>query len=509
MDVERLAVADVDDLTHVLHDLRKSLIREWSDESFKYEQEGSFGNEQASLPRRNFMNASGLVHDTALYPYDSAFYPLLDAYDQLYLDQSHDPYAKLINAGDILGESILRPFGSNYVQDFDADEFDRENEGQSVEIVLRASAEARASIGEAFLLYATSPERREVLIESLLKILCHASSDLQRDLFLAADVFSFLIHNILDDQNTMVFMKMLVTIDLFFDQWRQQAEEGSTLFDQGFTYFMEVFPMERLSLTNSQSKVLSAFFRWTFVRVSSVTDAGDTGQCVALVPSNEVPKHLLCACCRVFMSSFRFKESVLFEAETNFSLDGLRRFSNSINALLSFGLSVLQNLKPRDSMDDDILTEFRDVGSAIVLALFMLLARSRIDAASTAALQHQGVRNVHLSTTARELTIRYPLCFANRILRATQEADTKRRALAENISGDCSTGEDYKRLFRTEPPLDILEIVKGLFLRGLVDPCLTGFGYGEFLLWTGYQVRAADGMVIWYDTKKDSRLLAD
>jgi hypothetical protein len=510
MDVERLAVADMDDLTHVLHDLRKSLIREWSDESFKYEQEELFCNAHTTVPRRNFMSASGHVHDTALYPYDSAFYPLLDAYDQLYLNQSHDPYANLINAGDVLSKSISRPFGSNYVQDFDADELDRENEEPLVEIVvLRASADARASIGEAFVLYATSPERREVLIESLLKILCHASSDLQRDLFLAADVFSFLIHNILDDQNTMVFMKMLVTIDLFFDQWRQQAEEGSMLFDQGFTYFMEGFPMERLSLSKSQSKVLSAFFRWTFVRcfhptfssVSSATDADDTWRRVALVPSNEVPKHLLCACCRVFMSSFRFKESVLFEAETNFSRDGLKRFSNSINSLLSFGLSVLQNLRPRDSMDDDIVTEFRNVGSAIVLSLFMLLARSRIDAASTAALQHQGVRNLHLSTTARELTIRNPLCFANRILRATQDADTNRRALAENISGDCSTGEDYKRLFRKEPPLDILEIVKGLFLRGLVDPFLTGFGYGEFLLWTGYQVRAADGMVIWYDTK--------
>jgi hypothetical protein len=489
MDVERLAVAEVDEATHVLHELRKSLIREWSEESFKYEHEGYYiGSEHGSLPRRNYMNAEGLVHDTALYPYDRAFYPLLDAYDQLYLDQSHDPFATMVKAEDIPDKSVFRPFGTNYVQDNAVeDEFDGEEE-QDDDIVLRSSLAARASIGETFVLHAITPERREQLIEALLKILCHASSDLQRDLYLAADVFSFLLHNLLDDQHTMVFMKMLVTIDLFFEQWRQQTEEGSPMFQHGFAYFMEVIPMERISLSSSQTKVLSAFFRWTFVRcfqptiypACSVLDAENIGQHFALVPSNEVPQHLLCACCRVFMSSFRFKESVLFESETNFPLDSLKRFSNSINCLLSFGLTVLQYLRPKDSMEDDVLIEFRDVGSAIVLSLFMILARSRIDAESTAALQQQGLRNLLLSTTPRELTIRNPLCFANRILRATQDADAQRKALAENIGGDCATADDFKRLFRTEPPRDILEIVKGLYIRGLVDPFLTGFGYGEF-----------------------------
>lgn len=69
---------------------KTEMNRLWDDEGSAYEQtmEVKVNTTNSSktffVPRRNYINAAGVVQDTSLFPYHTAMYPLLDAYDCLY-----------------------------------------------------------------------------------------------------------------------------------------------------------------------------------------------------------------------------------------------------------------------------------------------------------------------------------------------------------------------------------------------------------------------------------------
>ncbi|GKY93881.1 hypothetical protein MPSEU_000355000 [Mayamaea pseudoterrestris] len=76
--------------------LKAQIDQEWEEETAKYEQlitietipqDGKTITMEPIRPRRNYANPQGIVEDPSMYPYDTALYPLLDAYDALYVDK--------------------------------------------------------------------------------------------------------------------------------------------------------------------------------------------------------------------------------------------------------------------------------------------------------------------------------------------------------------------------------------------------------------------------------------
>ena len=78
-----LSYAAVHQELDTLKDVSAEISREWQEEVRMYEEtmmDSSSRTEQ--VPRRNYRNDENIITDTKLYPYHTACYPLLDAYDQ-------------------------------------------------------------------------------------------------------------------------------------------------------------------------------------------------------------------------------------------------------------------------------------------------------------------------------------------------------------------------------------------------------------------------------------------
>jgi hypothetical protein len=82
-DLVRLQIED-------FQQLETQLKQEWEEECHKYEELMLISVDGRSLqvPMRNYANPSGTIMDDSLYPYHNSLYPLLDAYDALYLDNT-------------------------------------------------------------------------------------------------------------------------------------------------------------------------------------------------------------------------------------------------------------------------------------------------------------------------------------------------------------------------------------------------------------------------------------
>lgn len=44
---------------------------------------------------------------------------------------------------------------------------------------------------------------------------------------------------------------------------------------------------------------------------------------------------------------------------------------------------------------------------------------------------------------------------------------------------------------------DVRDVVRGLFVRGMVDIRMTGLGHGDFLVWAGYEIDPFDPALFW------------
>jgi len=75
-----LSYAAVHQEIETLKDVSAEISREWQEEVSLYEE--TIRHKFKHVPRRNYRNDENIVTDTKLYPYHTACYPLLDAYDQ-------------------------------------------------------------------------------------------------------------------------------------------------------------------------------------------------------------------------------------------------------------------------------------------------------------------------------------------------------------------------------------------------------------------------------------------
>jgi hypothetical protein len=58
--------------------------------------------------------------------------------------------------------------------------------------------------------------------------------------------------------------------------------------------------------------------------------------------------------------------------------------------------------------------------------------------------------------------------------------------------------DDFVEIFHHRPKQDVLDAVRGLFLRNLVDVRVSAVGYGDFLVLCDYEITPLDPMLDWY-----------
>jgi hypothetical protein len=89
----------------------------WEEECLLYEQTMtmSINSQSTVVPRRNYLNAEGVVTDTNLFPYHAACYPLLDAYDCLY-EEDED---SLVGSGTVAANHVNNPISADAIRKCD------------------------------------------------------------------------------------------------------------------------------------------------------------------------------------------------------------------------------------------------------------------------------------------------------------------------------------------------------------------------------------------------------
>lgn len=154
--------SEVDGVMALFQSLEGSLDKEWEDECAKYEQFETVRNIPGATyrPRRNYANRDGTVQDPLLYPYHTALYPLLDAYDPLFVDTKQPMERNVIQPCSIrIADRVYR---NQYDDDEEDDDDDEEIEVEgytpaSVQSTVRALVQESLSpreyeCGDFFLL---------------------------------------------------------------------------------------------------------------------------------------------------------------------------------------------------------------------------------------------------------------------------------------------------------------------------------------------------------------------
>lgn len=147
---------------------------QWEKEAAMYEEtiEIIVGDDMkpTTLPRRNYANAERKIQDASLFPYHESCYPLLDAYNGIFSD----------------GDS----HSSLYIQDPDTGEVSANTTifGQHFSDYLPCSPEAVVTVLSAW--NSSEPLPRSQMTELILKLFRHSMSDLQRDHSLAASLLN-------------------------------------------------------------------------------------------------------------------------------------------------------------------------------------------------------------------------------------------------------------------------------------------------------------------------------
>lgn len=255
----------IDEEIVILEGVYESMSRLWEEECQKYEEtmEVRVDDKKLTVPRRNYLNEKGTVEDDSLFPYHTACYPLLDAYDCIYEeDQSQQPISskafrrhpfvtpqerhpeeitdvqgfmpcsvKAIIESLVMDRYFLGGFwrwmdalvrqhkclcslgsfpAENTLIEFDALQFSNDAEGWRTFVTERMSLETSAPYGPLHL-----PRERKDRATILLKLVRHSLSELQRDYRVAAAamVLLMILHDL---EDILVFRQLLVVIESEF-----------------------------------------------------------------------------------------------------------------------------------------------------------------------------------------------------------------------------------------------------------------------------------------------------
>ena len=384
------------------------------------------------------------------------------------------------------------------------------------------------------------PEERRERAPILLKILKHSLSELQRDLKLAAATLALLCR-FQDLDDVAVFRQVLVVLDsecvLRCDfPCEADFERRTRLIDHNCgewkSFLLAVQKSFTLGLscwTQGHAVCLASFVRYSFLRefgslVLDATEATVEGKRKHLLKraviglraedeevnvGRQIPVDIILN--TIFALGERARKERLFllsSSKNNHgessAIDGddirnkLQTYHNCVRTLVSMAESSVHILPENE--------RFYAIASCLVRALFQSVGNldmpdlnSGFGEIEYSELDYLAHRNESpLKNSRLSVPFRYAACISNstklkcafiveqRSLVDTSDMDPVDRLLHE-----------FRLSFRKEPPADVRNVVRGLFLRNLVDVRSLGFGYGDFLLWCRFDISPLDPLLYW------------
>jgi hypothetical protein len=534
---QRIDPLAIDLQVQKIRSIRAQMNDQWDEESAKYEENitVTIRGVEETLPRRNYFNPEGTVQDASLFPYHDIFYPLIDAYDCLYTSISDEKQPSEIN-------SIFPPYSipttDRRVSGFDLYLHDPEflpmlASPQSVCACVFSRSEQSISIssdwrerwdgggGEDFwnavdtmFSAGMSGEHipfhaREFPLEGpmrskvLLKLFRHAMSELQRDYFLAHQVLLRLAyHGDLDDPDTLCSLLVIFEAESVVCGYPCPNEMGDEHVCQELSllYASLVSAISKSISTGEHAVALAGFVR------NSYSD--EFGHLFSSKSSNLETR------LRTFIK--RAVASRRSEHEEDEMPHGSDRVSVKLVSTIVLALGVRAKYErdrllaspvvtnPGTAMYSSLDTYWNcmrtlvEIGENTILVLpdaerFYDIANKIVRALAYGVVD--GIRGDYPSYLGSEtlLSLIDPRRYCDSIVNATVNAHAKRLQMA-NISSKyganvCSLKQDVVE--------DVRDVVRALFISDMVDIRESGLGYGDFLVWTGFEINPLDPALFW------------
>jgi hypothetical protein len=517
-DYRRLDSAAIEKELQEIEVVRNEIDESWQAESSKYEETVTRTVEgiEQTVPRRNYFNPEGVVQDKSLFPYHDMFYPLIDAYDCRY------------------AEGEQQPIEPNSVRHFDIptefrtlDERVRNGRLKASPIAVMACV-LECSLTELVLgdnsiddgqslmwetlssIFHNGQSRDEVKLNfeysrlplphrerslMMLKLFRHAMSPLQRDYYLAVSILTRLCRNEdIDDRS--VLRRVLVVIDAEFIECQNLCPDslGDDHVCEEWIWIMDVLHTEisrgLMFVGEEHAVTLAAYVKALYLHEFGKTFYRESDHAPRREDRNEshrVPVRLVLTIIRALGSRAWLERRRLLAAlkRQDFPETRLRiyldNYWNCIRALVEIGELTLEIL-PVNSEN------FDEIGSEIVknLACAFIPQATLPDRRSLAT-------NDYLKPSSLPSLIspgRYLNCVADATERWKRREES-RRVMELGGKDAIACVLDVSR------PDDVREVVRALFVRNMVDTRQSGLGYGDFLIWCGYDVNPLDPVIFW------------
>ena len=540
-------ILDRNKLKNEIYDLQLERIkieREWEEESCRYEElverKSEFPSRRPKeIPRRNYFNTEGVVQDMTLFPYHTSCYPLLDAYDCVSTENGEAPLIPpmdrrplaggevfvdtvLITSVAAIGEALLGVQHLYNLHDFQwIIEGVRKTEATSpfrfFEFSLPAdntviTSPADSKYGPSH--FPTDPEERMHLFCRLLR---HSTSNLQRDYRLATVVLLMLRFTCTSQPLSTILLSMdnlhcdmPCDVDLdHLDHYCRDYSQFATMLGKLIT---DRLHESKTVLTVSawvRSSLQESFAYLSPSKGSSVEERrklwlkrNALSGVVDDPTKDKIPVILL-----IYMVHFmgRYLDDQVHslrsgESEIQSSGQLLQSIYHGIQILVEIGWAVIEFCPDQE--------RFYPLASQIVYGLARVYCNIRIEAQlkdnrwneddESEEDEDDDLRDYLAATSEGGLIsqrITEPFRFADCVTEATQRYQQSHGDWTR--SGTVS--DAIVNLLNGPPPSEVVDVIRGLFLRELVDKRESGLGYGDFLLWSRSEVTPLDATLYWHD----------
>lgn len=463
---QRFTLEEVRKSVQCFQGLYDKLNEDWETESKKYEHVEVFemNGKTQTLPVRNYSNERGELQDPSLFPYHQSCYPLLDAYDSDNREEEHD------------------------------DDNDDSSRDQQIAGSMPCSHKALHTVfyGPTSMLPTDINEKSTLL----LKLLKHALSSLQKDYVLVSEILLCLKEdNMLRDVSILRSLLVVLLSEYDTGVWHDDEEDVVNMelersaITETYRDLARILGSALDSASDEYTLALYSFVFFIFQReyghLTDVTDRSNNmvrlkRNIVALRNENEevgeldrLPFLLVGAIVQGLVRRIRCFHPVLTKDSDPISEVHLASFASCLRCLVSITEATIVAVPP-----GSWFAEERGLCLMVYVELFCGILRDEegvfrfVDGAEPKPgyypLAHHQILSLRLSNP-----FRYSDRIDQRIMQHEHETSLQpsiRKLLVE--------------IFHT----DLRDLAYVCFQHDYVMPKDLNFGYGDFLVWCGFEI---------------------
>lgn len=545
---QSLSSDDIDEEVELQRRLAKEITEEWEEELLAYEQTENVsipGVDQETRPRRNYFNPEAKVKDTSLFPYHDDYYALLDAYDHFYVNEAegNEPIEEtsvrpekddvrtrrsqheeregiLTTSASSIGSSVLILGETQKMTDVLVEDSFQEQCWESLRDMFQ-NGSSHAEIEHCIDASRQSPsvsvkDRASIL----LKLLRHSLSFLQRDHYLASCILTRLCcasdsSAMMEDPDILRRILLLFRADYIpcghpcdgdldggnddhiCRYWAILCESLLWTISRGITL-----------MTKQHALVLAGFFRSSFYiafgnlssRKGNVKEKRNAMiRRVVLTrqyniedeTSAALPADILELCLRALGSrahlEWRRSRAALPEAPLTKVKGFIKSYWNCVCVLVAIGSDTCLMVPEADRLDM--------LGSEVVKNLGHAFLAGKLDLPDRRFLEDNGYLQVLKYSQEEMPSVVLPNRYSDIILKSTErkrERDESRKNALFDERTACQFAVENDR------PQAVPEVIRHLFMSNMVDCRLAEMGYGDVLVWCGFDMNPLDPALYWY-----------